>query len=222
MTATGERVAAKAAKIEAKGKIATIRVQCTSIGNGMLMNPMTDETLDELLTGVRKQIKKDRKPEDIAKERIYRGDDGRMGVPTMNLVAALNHAGRRVKIGKSAIATAETSTLFSFCEFPTDFIAFDGVDEHGNLPWVVDKRRGVMKNGASKVAVCIVRPKFPSWGFTLELTLDENICSQDTLRKLFEEAGTNAGLGDFRPQKKGPFGRFKVAEWEIVSRREEK
>lgn len=200
-----------------QGEKGLVRIQVGLRGiSPMLMNPMTDETINQLITGVRPQLNKDRKFEDVARERIYLDDNGRMGVPTMNLIAALKHAGRSVKNGKKAISTATSTTLFSFCEFPTEFIPFDGLDEDGHLPWRVDKRRGVMKNGASSVAVGILRPKFDSWSLTVEVVLNEKLVTQDTLRRLFEEAGTNAGLGDFRPQKGGPFGRFQVDNWEVV------
>lgn len=183
----------------------------------MLMNPMSEKTLDELLTGNRARVDKDRLPEDIAKDRIYRDNEGKMAIPMINLIGALKHAGRAVKHGKKAISTATTTTLFSFLEFPDEFIYFDGADENGEISWRPDKRRGVMKNGASQVAVCIVRPRFDQWGFTIKVNLDESLSKPETVKALFVEAGRNAGLCDFRPSKNGPFGRFKVVKFEAVT-----
>ena len=198
-----------------KGMVEVV-ARIREIGNGILMNPMTEETKRNLLHGTPKQVKRDRRPEDIAREKIYRDPKGRTCVPTMNLVAALNHAGRSVKMGKKTIATATTTTLFSFAEFPDEFLVFDGLDENGDLPWVVDIRRGVMASGVKPVAVAIVRPKFPSWSLAVRVHLNEKLVGEDTLRKLFDEAGTNSGLCDFRPQKKGPFGRFRVVGWRVT------
>jgi hypothetical protein len=182
----------------------------------MLMNPMTEETLLGLITGVRKAPQKDRLIEDVASERIYRDEEKRMGFPTINLIGALKHAGRSVKNGKKAISTAASTTMFSFLEFPDEFIPFDGLDDKGELPWKADKRRGVMKNGASQVAVGIIRPRFDNWGFTVKARLDESIIDPKTIEKLFTEAGSNAGLCDFRPSKNGPYGRFEVTEFVAV------
>lgn len=179
----------------------------------MLMNPMTDETLDSLITGNRKPIVKDRPMSDVASERIYRDENGQMGIPTINLISALKGAGRAIKNGKKAISTATTTTMFSFLEFPDEFIPFDDLDEKGEIPWRVDKRRGVMKNGAAQVAVGIIRPKFDKWSFTVKVRLNEKLIREETLKALFVEAGTNMGLGDFRPSKNGPFGRFEVVEF---------
>lgn len=220
----------KAPAKESAGQKGLVRVIVTCSGvSPMLMNPMTEETLDSLITGVRPQLNKDRPFADVARDRIYLDDYGHVGIPIENLTAALREAGRNVKNGKKAISTATSTTLYSFCEFPGEFVPFEG--QNGELPkmlakrdpvpenelvWKVDKRRGVMKNGANSVAVGILRPKFYNWRFSVEVVLNEKIVTQDTLRKLFDEAGTNCGLGDFRPQKRGPFGRFKVTDWQVV------
>jgi hypothetical protein len=36
-------------------------------------------------------------------------------------------------------------------------------------------------------------------------------------RRLVDDAGRKVGLGDFRPWRRGPFGRFTVVRWEIVT-----
>jgi hypothetical protein len=38
----------------------------------------------------------------------------------------------------------------------------------------------------------------------------------DLVRAVVDDAGKKIGLGDYRPQRKGPFGRFVVRKWEIV------
>lgn len=193
-----------------------ITIQCRGLSS-ILMNPMTDETLDSLITGIRKPVVRDRPMEDVAAERIYRDENGRMGIPTINLIGALKGAGRAIKNGKKAISTATTTTLFSFLEFSDEFIPFDDLDENGEIPWRVDKRRGVMKNGAAQVAVGIIRPKFEKWSFTVTVRLNEKLLREETLKALFVEAGTNMGLGDFRPSKNGPFGRFEVVKFEAIT-----
>ena len=187
-------------------------IRCQGL-SPMLMNPMTNETLTSLITGLRKAPNKDRLLTDVASERIYRDEEGRMGFPTINLIGALKHAGRNVKNGKKAISTATSTTLFSFLDFPEEFVTFDGLDEKGEIPWKVDARRGVMKNGASSVAVGIVRPKFTEWSFTIKANLDEKLIREEMIKALFVEAGRNAGLCDFRPSRNGPFGRFEVVEF---------
>lgn len=193
-----------------------LMIRCKGL-SPMLMNPMTEDTLNSLATGNRKPVVKDRPFEDVANERIYRNDAGQMGFPAINLISALKHAGRNIKNGKKAVSTANTTTMFSFLEFPDEFITFDGIDEKGEIPWRVDKRRGVMKNGASSVAVAIIRPKFDHWEFTVTVNFNDKLIREETVKALFVEAGSNAGLCDFRPSKNGPFGRFEVVEFKSTN-----
>jgi len=194
--------------------VTQLTIHCKGL-SPMLMNPMTEDTLNSLATGNRKPVVKDRPFEDVASERIYRNDAGQMGFPAINLISALKHAGRNIKNGKKAISTATTTTMFSFLEFPDEFITFDGIDEKGEIPWRVDKRRGVMKNGAASVAVAIIRPKFDHWGFTITVNFNDKLIREETVKALFVEAGSNAGLCDFRPSKNGPFGRFEVVSFQV-------
>lgn len=205
----------KSTKVSQGEEMTELTIRCKNL-SAMLMNPMTDETLNSLATGIRQPIDKNRPFKDVAAERIYRDDEGRMGFPTINLISALKHAGRSVKNGKKAISTATTTTMFSFLEFEDEFTLFDNLDEKGEILWKVDKRRGVMNSGSKSVAVAIIRPKFPEWSFTIKARLNENLIKADTVKALFVEAGSNAGLCDFRPSKNGPFGRFEVVEFVAV------
>ena len=83
----------------AKGT-ARVRVTLKSIGNGMLMNPMTQKTLDELQTGIRGTIDKTIPSETIAEGRVIKGPDGKPGIPIEYLLGCLTEAGRSVKNGK--------------------------------------------------------------------------------------------------------------------------
>lgn len=189
-----------------------IRIQAACQGiSPILMNRMTEETLDSLITGVRKPIKKDRPFEEVAGEKIYRDEQGNAGIPSENLFACLAEAGRSVKLGKKQISTASSTILPSFLSIEELFLPF--IDDPG---WVVDKRRGQMTNGGSKIAVGIIRPKFLDWKFGVTLEIDDSEASPDTVQELLAKAGKSIGLGDFRPAKKGPFGRFEVASWKIL------
>ncbi len=35
------------------------------------------------------------------------------------------------------------------------------------------------------------------------------------IRQLVDDGGQRVGLGDFRPDRKGPFGKFKVVYWHV-------
>lgn len=182
----------------------------------LLMNPMTEETLDMLRGRKRKQVKTDWSPEDEASTKRFLDPDGDLAIPATNLLACLVGAGRKVKHGKQQLSTAQTSMVPAIVSIEQEYLKLNGngTGVEKNPPFVVDKRRGC--NPADGVAVCLVRPKYPHWGFECDIEVDDTEIGQDTAKKLFEVAGKFQGLGDFRPSKRGPFGRFEVLEWTVT------
>ena len=191
-----------------------VTVTCTlkSIGNGMLQNPMTDDTLKDLLTGTRRQVDKTLSPEKIAEGRVMKNpNSGKPGIKIEYLTGCLAEAGRKVKNGKSQISTATSTTIWGIIDFgDVSFLDFSKAGK-----WEADMRKGNLKNGPSSVAVAIVRPLFKQWEIKLSFTVDENECDATVVKELFTVAGKQVGIGDFRPAKKGPFGRFEVVDWKI-------
>jgi len=186
------------------------------------MDNMSDAVLEGLRTGVRPQVKKDRPARVEAGEKIYReGNEptGKIGLPITMLFACLVAAGRMVAFrGKKMISTAETTLLPDFFTLVGDFLylreAQDGETED---LWVVDKRRG---QGNTGVAVCVTRPKFNKWSFEVVLEFDDKKADLSTIQALFTNAGSAQGLGSFRPNKRGPFGRFTAANWVDITPKE--
>lgn len=56
------------------------------------------------------------------------------------------------------------------------------------------------------------RAQFSTWGTVLTVTFNESMLSLDQLVNLFNAAGFGIGVGEWRPQRDGQFGRFRVAE----------
>ena len=184
-----------------------IRVLATLRGiSPLLMNPATEELLDQLRNRTPAQKRTDWPAEDEAAAKLYRDDDGAIGIPSLNLFSCLAEAGRLVKSGKKQISTAKSTILPSILSIEEFFLPFKDDPE-----WVVDKRRGRNPNGGEMV--CLVRPKFTDWEFDVTLEIDETEVDESIVRQLVETAGKKVGLCDFRPACKGPFGRFYVAAW---------
>jgi hypothetical protein len=59
------------------------------------------------------------------------------------------------------------------------------------------------------------RPILRTWKFDVELQFDDDLLKPDQVRRVVDDTGRNVGLLDFRPEKKGPFGRFQVTHWEV-------
>lgn len=181
----------------------------------LLMNAMSAETLEILYDPSSKGPRVNMPKEEKAALALYRDDDGKVGMPSVNLLAALRAAGRKVKVGKNQISNAKATMLYSFLDIVDNFVILTGMSDTQNKEgWVVDMRRGRLPlNGT---AVCLVRPKFPTWELEFEVEVDLDIVTIDTVRALFEQAGRTSGLGDFRPSCNGPFGQFTLAALEQI------
>ena len=67
---------------------------------------------------------------------------------------------------------------------------------------------------ATKGRIMRYRPRFNEWGARFDLLLDDNALDAEMAHQLLNEAGQSIGIGDFRPEKRGPFGTFRVVRFE--------
>jgi len=146
-------------------------------------------------------------PLEQATKKLYRAIDGKtLVIPQPNLLSCITAAGKFFKAGKSKVTT-QKSSLIPAC------LSIEGVDialEH-KQPWRVDSRPVRIPSTGGRV-LCY-RPMFDDWALTVEMLLDTDVMTVALLREVVDAAGKRIGLGDFRPDCKGPFGRFVVTHW---------
>lgn len=63
------------------------------------------------------------------------------------------------------------------------------------------------------------RAKFDEWGVTFVVEADDEIVDEVQLRRWLEIGGRRIGLGDWRPEKSGDFGRFQVESIQKITQR---
>lgn len=144
-------------------------------------------------------------PREQAEPKLYTGPNGKPVIPSANLLRAMIDAGTFVKAGKSKVSTARSSMV------PAG-ISITEVD----LPltpsnWEVDSRSVVIPSTGGRI-MC-QRPRFDVWRLSGTLDVDTDMFSEGMARELLDLAGQRVGLGDFRPARRGPFGRFRVDQW---------
>lgn len=66
---------------------------------------------------------------------------------------------------------------------------------------------------ATKGRIMRHRPRFDQWGAAFEMQINDDLLSVDMAHQLLNEAGLSIGIGDFRPEKRGPFGTFRVTKF---------
>lgn len=81
----------------------------------------------------------------------------------------------------------------------------------GTTKFLVDSRPVVI--AATKGRILRHRPRLDTWQATLEIEYDPTLLKESQLRKVVDDAGSRVGLLDFRPERKGPYGRFTVVNW---------
>jgi hypothetical protein len=72
----------------------------------------------------------------------------------------------------------------------------------------IDIRRAVVQ----RAAVPRVRARVPRWSGDVSFEYDPDFIRPDMIEELLNLAGKLVGVGDFRPAKKGEFGRFTAHE----------
>jgi hypothetical protein len=176
----------------------------------LLMNRMPEAALlnlwrkDRKTTGAQGRAET---PRDEAATRLYADKEG-FYIPAICLMSALTHAGVFMKLdGKRQISTAKSSLLGGMLQIEQTHLRLD------TPGWEVDIQQGRNPNGGE--AVCIIRPRFDKWAFDASVIVDLEQLPATRYRELFDLAGTRVGLLDFRPQKKGTYGRFRYTRFDV-------
>jgi hypothetical protein len=185
-----------------------IRIQGTT---PLLCNRFTDSAAMSASSGVRAaQVGGGKgEPRDQAESKLYLSEaTSKPVIPGPNLFRCIIDAGKFFKNGKSKVTTQKNSIIpacLSVDEFEIEIL-------HGK-PWEVDTRAVRIPSTGGRILAH--RPCFHDWSLCFSLVLDEEVMSEKLLREIVDSAGKRIGLGDFRPDCKGPFGKFVVTSWQI-------
>lgn len=87
--------------------------------------------------------------------------------------------------------------------------------ELGTEVYTIDTRPVV--NPTTHGRVIKHRPRLEAgWAVRFELEWEGDLVIEAQMRKVVDDTGMRVGLLDFRPDKKGPFGRFVVTSWKTL------
>lgn len=177
----------------------------------LICNKFTDAAAESASNGSRgSSAGQDRgTPLEIAESKLYIGNDGKPMIPQPNLLRCLVEGGRFTKIGKSQVTTAKSSILYACVDVQGAEIPIIH-----SQPWKVDTRAVRIPSTGGRILAH--RPMFDDWALEFVVDLDTSILGEKLLRQIIDDAGKRIGMGDFRPQCKGPYGRFVVNKWEVV------
>lgn len=146
-------------------------------------------------------------PREQATPKAYMDDAGNLYIPGPNIFACLIAAGVFHKVGKSKVTTQKSSLI------PAGMSIEEIVCPLNTKEFEIDSRGVVIPATGGRI-MCH-RPRLDTWATHFTLSVDESMFAPEFVRILMDDAGNRVGLGDFRPARKGPFGRFVVTQWEI-------
>ena len=173
----------------------------------LLMHAFTDEAAQAATAGTRTTSKDNGTPQEQADRVIYRSEqDGKIIIPQPNLFRCILDAGKFHKVGRSKVTTQKSSLIpaalmLNEVEYPL---------KH-QQPWRVDTR--AVRIPATGGRILRHRACFDDWQVDFEAELDTDVIPEKLFRLIVNDAGSKIGLGDFRPDTKGPYGKFDVVHW---------
>lgn len=194
-----------------KRKQIAITVEGTS---PLLCNRFHEEAQQKVEGGTALSVNGDRgTPREQAEPKLYTDSAGAPAFPGPNVFSCVIEAGKYHKVGKKQVTTGRSSLVpagISVVEIEIPLLDADGAP----ATWEVDSRPIV--NPATKGRRLAHRPRFDRWRLSFTLEVDASMFDPKFVRTLVDDAGTRIGLGDFRPDRKGPFGKFKVVRWDVI------
>lgn len=182
-----------------KVETATVRVKGLS---PLIMHRWSEKARREMLDKqMKKTVKKEAKsPEEQYEASVYRLDDGRLGFPADAFKAAMIRGAKQIGL----VMTDARTSFFVHGEYCTR-------DDRELVPIEGDvqpREDMVRLNGAT--ADIRFRGQVIGWEADINISYNSSITSFDQIVNMLHAAGYGVGVGEWRPEKNGTFGRFEV------------
>lgn len=147
-------------------------------------------------------------PEAEFEAATYYLSDGTYGVPATAIKNAITEAAHKdIGIPKTVLRKAF-------------FIVADDTPP-GEVPLVrIQTPERVMREDVVRVGMGSSdlrwRPEFPKWEVDLRIKYDTEWLQVETIVGLLQRAGFGIGIGEWRPERDGDFGRFEIVKHEVT------
>lgn len=177
----------------------------------LLMNRFTDETAARVSAGTSVITVGSRgSPREQAEPRLYTTSEGAPMIPGPNLYRAIIDAGTFHKTGRRQLTSGKSSLIPAGISLSEIECPIEHPDAQPVI-WEIDSRSVVIPATGGRIMAH--RPRFDAWRIRFTLKVDDKMFDEAIVRSLVDDAGSKIGIGDFRPSRKGPFGRFTVVNW---------
>jgi len=189
-----------------EAKMRKFNVVIKGLEPGLLVNRCPDTEEDAIPKRVAGES--NLSPEEEAERRLYKDEEGKYCFPALNIQQALARVASDFAIKGRGRKTYKS------------LISYGVLIEPHLIPinpqkYVIDKRKVIIPRTGGRVDR--YRPLFKNWSLRFNIILLEEQIPSEILREVLRFAGVQNGLGDYRPQRGGPFGRFEVLRFEEVT-----
>lgn len=168
----------------------------------LLFNRFVEASIDSQVKK-RSGATKEHKIED----KLYKSEDGKIYTPSTHLMGMLVNAGKNFKVqgkGKSTYS----KLLGSSVEVNPDAIV------HKIQAWKPFAISAV--NPMTKGRMMVIRPMMERWKLAFSVKFNEEDIPTDVMKNILDFGGQYVGIGDWRPEKKGKYGKFMVTKFEEI------
>lgn len=168
----------------------------------LIMHRWSEKARKEMLDKqMKKTVKKEAKnPEEQYEASLYRMDDGSIGFPADAFKKAMIRGAKQLGM----VMTDARTSFFVHGTYCTR-------DDRELVPITgeVQPREDMVRiaGGTSDIRF---RGQIMSWEATLSISYNSSVTSFDHIVNMLQAAGYGVGVGEWRPEKDGIFGRFEV------------
>jgi hypothetical protein len=195
----------------------TIEIEAEGIGQGLLMNSAAG--MGSAGKAPARSGKSIPAPEEEARSKLYSLADGQLFAPADWFREAANIASKQFRDrnrrgNASYLQRFQSSVFLSTAELPLVRAASSKAITDGEEDWEIYIKRVVVQGQGVMRARPMVR-NLPEedggpWLCIVEFEYDEDTISPPEIAMIVAQAGKFPGVGDYRPGRGGPFGRYQV------------
>lgn len=161
----------------------------------LIVHRWSEKAKREMLEKQTKQnvtAKEAKDPKQDYEDSLYYCDDGTYGFPVIAFKAAAVRAGtdlgyKMTDLRRAFHLSGTLTTIFGSPQMREDMVR--------------------VSMGKADIRY---RAEFPEWSTTLSVDYKPTSISREQLIALFDEAGFSVGIGEWRPERSGSYGRFTV------------
>ena len=138
-------------------------------------------------------------------DKLYQDDNGKTQLPATYIRNSIVEASKQFKIPNHGKAT------YSKLVAATVQIEPFYIELQGDKNYEVFRISAV--NPMTKGRMMTERPKYNKWSASFEIILNDAGVPVSVINEILEQAGKYVGIGDWRPEKKGMFGKFMITSF---------